>query len=97
MMKMIQMPRIVFSVAIAAAMAIGGVVGNFATGVAPANAATSQDGAGPYAFTVTLNPDDDLLEAFLVDTRSGAVYRGDYDSQDKEIVWIRYVSPKFKN
>ncbi len=96
-MKMIQIPRFVMFLAIATAMALGVVLGNFATGVAPANAATSQDGAGTYAFTVTLNPDDNLLEAFLVDTRNGAVYRGDYDSQQKDIVWIKYVSAKFKN
>ena len=97
MMKMIQIPRFVMFLAIASALALGVVLGKFESGIAPANAATGQDGAGTYAFTVTLNPDDNLLEAFLVDTRSGAVYRGDYDSVEKDIVWIKYVSAKFKN
>jgi hypothetical protein len=96
-MKNIQIPRFVMLAALATAMALGVVVGKFDTGIAHANAATGDGMVGSYAFTVTLNPDDNLLEAFLVDTRSGAVYRGDYDSQKKDIIWIKYVSGKFRN
>ena len=97
MMKMIQIPRFVMFLAIATAMVLGVVLGKFEIGIADANAATDEDPVGRYGFTVTLNPDDNLLEAFLVDTQNGAVYRGDYDSMEKDIIWIKYVSPKFKN
>lgn len=96
-MKNIQIPRFVLLAALATAMVLGVVVAKFYTGIANANAATGDDMVGSYAFTVTLNPDDNLLEAFLVDTRNGTVYRGDYDRQKKDIVWIKYVSAKFTN
>ena len=96
MMKTIQIPRVVLFTAIVIGMILGGAAGGFGNGIASANAAVQQGTTGTYAFTVALNPDDDLLEAFLVDTRTGEVYRGDYDRVEKDIVWRTYVSAKFK-
>ncbi len=95
-MKTIQIPRVVLFAAIIIGMILGGAAGGPGKGIASANAAAAQGTAGTFAFTVALNPEDELLEAFLVDTRTGAVYRGDYDSGEKDIVWRKYVSAKFK-
>ncbi len=51
---------------------------------------------GTYSFTVVLNPESNLLEAFLLDTRDGSVYSGGFDKTEGDIIWKRYVSPKFK-
>ncbi len=94
-MKTIKVPRVVLFIAMVFGMALGGAVGRFNPGIAAANAA-DPGVAGTYAFAVALNPEDDLLEAFLVDSRTGEVYRGDYDSAEKDIIWRRYVSAKFR-
>ena len=95
MMKTIKVPRVVLFIAMVFGMALGGAVDRFNPGIAAANAA-DPGVAGTYGFTVALNPEDDLLEAFLVDSRTGAVYRGDYDSAEKDIIWRKYVSAKFR-
>ncbi len=95
-MKMIKVPRVVLFIAMVFGMILGGAAGGPGKGIASANAAAEQGVAGTYAFAVALNPDDDLLEAFLVDSRTGEVYRGDYDSAEKDIIWRKYVSAKFR-
>jgi hypothetical protein len=50
---------------------------------------------GTYQFSVQLNPEQKLLEAMLLDTRTGAVYTGGFDQNEQAIVWKPYVEPKF--
>jgi hypothetical protein len=100
-MKSIQMSRFALLIAMAVSMVLGGVMATLNGGIPgayAAEAAVEHPGdVGTYEFTIAVNPEDELLEAFLVDTRTGEVFRGDYDSMEKAILWRKYVSPKFRH
>lgn len=84
-------------VSVLAIVAVTCIVGSTGTGNADATAsAPAAREAGTYQFTVVLNPKDNKLEAFLLDTRTGAVYKGDFNQDQKKIMWHKYVEPEFE-
>ena len=92
-----RVPRVVFLTALISGLIAGGLLGGLSNGIGNAHAETMPGPApaGSFELTMVLNPDDNLLEAFLVDTRTGAVYRGDYDGAEKEVIWRKYVTARF--
>ncbi|OJW13029.1 MAG: hypothetical protein BGO49_19665 [Planctomycetales bacterium 71-10] len=63
------------------------------TGLAQDGKAAQAGGPGPYQFTGQWNYNRQVMDAYLLDARTGAVYSAGYDEARKSFVWHPYVQP----
>ncbi len=50
-----------------------------------------KEAPGTYQFSVTTTPEKKLLQSWLLDTRTGTVYKGRFVEAEGAIVWQHYV------
>ncbi len=97
MLKRMKELRVSAFASVLAIVAVACIVGSAGAGNADVKASDpSAREAGTYQFTVVFEPKDKVLEAFLLDTRTGAVYEGKFNQNSKKIMWHKYVEPEFE-